>query len=225
MKKSFFGVKNTTLVLATTILIGSNIYANEILSGDTRLACEAILCLSSGTRPSECSSALTRYFSIHFKKPWKTINARKAFLNLCPVQNDTNVEDLVLKNLVDDILPSADPRQCTPEYLNTQIETQRSDRKIVGYRIKTTMPNFCYQLINHEYTDYKMPKYKCSDEFYSPLEWQLNYKLQQISKYEYNQLPNEQKYMEAIKCFGNRDDNCYNYYKKISPINKTCWTY
>ncbi|MCV3509201.1 conjugal transfer protein TrbM [Campylobacter sp. CNRCH_2016_3089] len=223
MKKSFFGVKNTTLVLATTMLIGSNIYANEILSGDTRLACEAILCLSSGTRPGECSSALTRYFSIHFKKPWKTINARKAFLNLCPVQNDTNVEDLVLKNLVDDILPSADPRQCTPEYLNTQIETQRSDRKIVGYRIKTTMPNFCYQLINHEYTDYKTPKYKCSGEFYSPLEWQLNYKLQQISEFEYRRLPSDQTYAIERKCSSDR--SCYNYYKKISPINKTCWTY
>ena len=27
---------------------------NQELSGDTKLACEAILCLSSGTRPGEC---------------------------------------------------------------------------------------------------------------------------------------------------------------------------
>lgn len=223
MKHFIFGVKKTTLVLTTTMLIGSNIYANEILSGDTRLACEAILCLSSGTRPGECSSSLARYFSIKFKKPWKTINARKAFLNLCPVQNNTNVEDLVLKNLIDDVLPASDPRQCTPEYLNTQIETQRSDRKIVGYRIKTTMPNFCYQLINHEYTDYKMPKYKCSGEFYSPLEWQLNYKLQQISIFDYRKLPSSQTYAIEREC--SSDKSCYDYYKKLSPINKTCWTY
>ena len=27
--------------------------AQNVLTGDTRLACEALLCLSSGTRPSE----------------------------------------------------------------------------------------------------------------------------------------------------------------------------
>ena len=30
------------------------------LSGDTKLACEAILCLSSGTRPGECGPAALR---------------------------------------------------------------------------------------------------------------------------------------------------------------------
>lgn len=29
------------------------------LTGDTKLACEAILCLSSGTRPGECGPALS----------------------------------------------------------------------------------------------------------------------------------------------------------------------
>ncbi|WP_368044266.1 TrbM/KikA/MpfK family conjugal transfer protein [uncultured Bilophila sp.] len=38
------------------------------LSGDTKLACEAILCLSSGTRPGECGPALSRYFGISKKK-------------------------------------------------------------------------------------------------------------------------------------------------------------
>ena len=37
------------------------------LSGDTKLACEAILCLSSGTRPGECGPALSRYFGISKK--------------------------------------------------------------------------------------------------------------------------------------------------------------
>lgn len=36
----------------------------ELLTGDTRLACEAILCLSTGERPSECQPAIRRYFSI-----------------------------------------------------------------------------------------------------------------------------------------------------------------
>ncbi|MGI7165553.1 TrbM/KikA/MpfK family conjugal transfer protein, partial [Campylobacter coli] len=125
MKHFIFGVKKITLALSATLLISSNAFADDILTGDTKLACEAILCLSSGTRPSECSSSLARYFSIKFKKPWKTINARRAFLNLCPIQNDANIEDLVLNNLVDDVLPVSDPRQCTPNYLNTQVETKR----------------------------------------------------------------------------------------------------
>ncbi|EPJ4399891.1 TrbM/KikA/MpfK family conjugal transfer protein [Proteus mirabilis] len=36
----------------------------EVLTGDVRLSCEAILCLSSGTRPGECSPSLSRYFVI-----------------------------------------------------------------------------------------------------------------------------------------------------------------
>ena len=50
------------------------------LSGDTKLACEAILCLSSGTRPGECGPALSRYFGIS-KKKWKdTVKARTGYV-------------------------------------------------------------------------------------------------------------------------------------------------
>lgn len=62
----------------------------EFLSGDTRLACEAILCLSSPHRPSECGSALNRYFGIKKKKWSKTLRARKKFLNLCPSASADN---------------------------------------------------------------------------------------------------------------------------------------
>jgi hypothetical protein len=58
--------------------------AADVLTGDKKLACEAILCLSSGDRPSECSPALSRYFSIK-KDFWKdTVKARRKFLNKCP---------------------------------------------------------------------------------------------------------------------------------------------
>ncbi|EAI3389560.1 conjugal transfer protein TrbM [Campylobacter jejuni] len=223
MKNFIFGVKKITLALSATLLISSNAFADDILTGDTKLACEAILCLSSGTRPSECSSSLARYFSIKFKKPWETINARRAFLNLCPIQNDANIEDLVLNNLVDDVLPVSDPRQCTPEYLNTQIETQRIDSVFgnMNYRINPNMPNFCHALINHAYTDYKTPKYKCTGEFYNSLEWKLSAKLQLISKQTYQSLSDDQRYMISRTC---GDRNCYDYYQKI-PFTKQCWTY
>ncbi|KAA3682647.1 hypothetical protein E3U40_09795 [Campylobacter fetus subsp. venerealis] len=75
----FFGV------LATIFSI--NINASE-LTGDTKLACEALLCLSSGTRPSECSPSLNRYFSIKEKK-WKdTIKARVSNWNINSIKLD-----------------------------------------------------------------------------------------------------------------------------------------
>ncbi|MDQ6387399.1 TrbM/KikA/MpfK family conjugal transfer protein [Campylobacter jejuni] len=216
-------LKKLSLIASLLLFIGSNAFADDVLTGDTKLACEAILCLSSGTRPAECGPSLARYFAIHFKKPWKTIDARKAFLNLCPIQNDTNVEDLVLKNLVDDVLPSSDPRQCTPNYLNTQVETKRSYSTfgIMSYRINPNMPNFCHALINHAYTDYKTPKYKCTGEFYNSLEWKLSAKLQLITQQVYQSLPDNQKYMISRTC---GDRNCYEYYQKI-PFTKECWTY
>ena len=39
-----------------------------LFTGDARLACEAVLCLSSGTRPSECAPLLKRCFSISQKE-------------------------------------------------------------------------------------------------------------------------------------------------------------
>ena len=54
------------------------------LSAMASLACEATLCLSTGQPPHECTPSLNKYFSIVFTKPWKTLQARKNFLKLCP---------------------------------------------------------------------------------------------------------------------------------------------
>ncbi|EOV5461188.1 TrbM/KikA/MpfK family conjugal transfer protein [Campylobacter jejuni] len=223
MKNFIFGAKKDTLMLAT-ILLTRNAFAGDELTGDTKLACEVILCLSSATRPAECGASLARYFAIYFKKPWKTIDARKSFLNLCPIQNGTNVEDLVLKNLVDDVLPSGNPDECMPNYLNSQI--QRKSHKVnlfggIDYRVNPNMPGFCYTLINHQYTDYKMPKYACTREWYSSLEWKLIAKLEDISEKDYQSLPENDRYIMPWSC-GDRD--CYKYYKKI-PFSKECWIY
>ena len=61
------------------------IVANDgVFSGVTRLSCEALLCLSSGTRPSPCSPALSHYFGIS-KTTWPaTFAARLVFLKICP---------------------------------------------------------------------------------------------------------------------------------------------
>ena len=52
---------------------------------NAKSACEAVLCLSSGNRPDDCTPSLYRYFSISFRKWSDTVRARQNFLNLCPI--------------------------------------------------------------------------------------------------------------------------------------------
>ena len=90
-------MKSKLTVLLTAMLISPSIASpveTELLTGDTKLACEAILCLSSGTRPSECNPSIQRYFSIHRKRMSDTIKARRDFLNLCPTSGDKGVQEL-----------------------------------------------------------------------------------------------------------------------------------
>jgi len=44
---------------------------------------------ASGTRPSECTPSLSRYFNITKRKLSDTIRARLNFLQLCPVASQT----------------------------------------------------------------------------------------------------------------------------------------
>ena len=68
---------------------------DQFLTGDTKLSCEAILCLSTGNRPGECSSSIKRYFSINHKKLSDTIKARRNFLNMCPSSKEQGMPALV----------------------------------------------------------------------------------------------------------------------------------
>ncbi|WP_232322150.1 TrbM/KikA/MpfK family conjugal transfer protein [Methylomonas lenta] len=56
------------------------------LTGDRKLACEAILCLASNRQPDECQESLNRYFGIDFDDMSDTATARANFLNQCPRQ-------------------------------------------------------------------------------------------------------------------------------------------
>ena len=67
----------------------------DLLTGDTRLACEAVLCLSTGNRPSECQPSIRRYFSIKHKRLRDTLKARKNFLKLCPSSNEQGMPGLI----------------------------------------------------------------------------------------------------------------------------------
>lgn len=133
----------------------------DLLTGDTRLACEAILCLSSGDRPGECSPSLSRYFGIS-KKKWKdTVKARRNFLKLCPSASEPN-----MPALVESIVNGAG--RCTADLLNRQLAStvsvvvcddkkywQDDEERCVEKRITVidnTLPDYCQTYANHEYT-------------------------------------------------------------------------
>lgn len=95
------------------------------LTGDVRLACEAILCLSTGSPPSECNPSLDRYFGIEIWEcddgcwiDWSaTLEARLNFLNQCPAV-DEKESSAQMHSLTNAIVHGA--RQCTAEILNSQ---------------------------------------------------------------------------------------------------------
>lgn len=67
----------------------------QLLTGLPRLACEAILCLSSPARPAECQPSLSHYFSINFKYWSETVAARRNFLRMCPAAKEPGMPELV----------------------------------------------------------------------------------------------------------------------------------
>lgn len=119
---------------------------SNMLSGDTGLACEAILCLSSGTRPGECGASLARYFSINLSKPWKTIEARLNFLKMCPSSNETPQ----MGTLVNAIAHGAG--RCDAATLNATLRVWYGGDYTETY-ISNQMPDYCAAYVNHEYTD------------------------------------------------------------------------
>lgn len=125
-----------------------------ILTGDTRTACEAILCLATGSQPSECTPPLKKYFSIRAKK-WKdTLKARTDFLKLCPASN----QDQNMSSLVESIANGAG--RCDAAALNAQQMISTGGDNML-FAVKNTMPAHCTAYLNNAYTDLAKtaPKY------------------------------------------------------------------
>lgn len=141
----------------------------EVLTGDTRLACEAILCLSSSLRPTECAPSLARYFGIQiFNKhglDWPaTVDARRAFLGLCPAGSEPGMPERL-----DAISKGAG--KCDPQSLNATYRSVAYRWRIIGYQnsgegdrapiyevheIQTVtpekLPGYCVTYNDHEWT-------------------------------------------------------------------------
>ena len=107
-----------SMALVATLGATAPSQAQQVLTGDTRFACEALLCLTSGQRPDECTPSLQRYFSIRLRRFNDTLRARSSFLNLCPASTAQNVGQIVAANP-----PDPDPPEPTPTVTSTTTST------------------------------------------------------------------------------------------------------
>lgn len=143
-------LKTPTLALAAALAVASSFaQAGEgLLTGLVKLSCEAILCLSTGSPPNECSPSLSQYFSIDFADFSDTIDARIDFLNLCPVSAETPQ----MQALVQAIAHGAG--RCDAASLNATLVSYTGGMGGIGQGcIASTKPAYCGAYEGHEYTD------------------------------------------------------------------------
>lgn len=129
--------------------------AQELLSGSTRLACEAILCLATGSSPSECRPSLHRYFSITARKMSDTIKKRRNFLDLCPVANLTPEMSALVSAM------SRGAGRCDAQSLNGTVVFWQGNYNDGERYISNRLPDYCGAYTNHAYTDFSStrPRY------------------------------------------------------------------
>ena len=121
--------------------------AQDVLTGDTALACQAILCLSSASQPAECAASLARYFSISYRLLTDTIQGRLDFLNMCPVGSQA----ASVSSLNDAIAHGAG--RCDADSLNSELQsyTQNADGSTTTI-IGNVMPLYCSAYLNNGLT-------------------------------------------------------------------------
>lgn len=148
--------RNKAAILFAALGIAAAAHASDdddvpkFLEGDTRYACEAILCLAaSGGRPHECAPSIRRFFEIQAKKPWKTIALRRSFLQLCP--NRSADMDRLTNALANG------SGNCDANTLNAQLLVY--DRDSGASSISSAMPDYCRVYAENPYTQAQLPIY------------------------------------------------------------------
>lgn len=142
--------KNLRVVIgALLMLISLQSKADGVLTGIPKLACEAILCLSTGSPPSACSPSLAHYFGIDFDDWGDTLDARINFLNACPVASMTPA----MSSLVSAIANGAG--RCDAASLNATMV----GNVLTGQCISNQLPAYCQTYETHPYTRLKTLTY------------------------------------------------------------------
>lgn len=147
MQKTILG----SLALAGLLTTVAPAQAQDGFTGDTKFACEAILCLSTGQRPSACTPSLTRFFSISFKRFSDTLKGRTNFLKLCPTAN----QDSRMEALVNDITNGAG--RCDAASLNMAQASWSGDGG--SGSVSDSKPTYCTSYGNNNYTDGVVARY------------------------------------------------------------------
>lgn len=131
--------------------LGTATNAQDLLAGDTRLACEAVLCLSTGSPPAECAPALRRYFSISHRKLAQTIRRRSSFLRLCPVAQQTPQMSALIT------AQAQGAGRCDAAALNAALAGAEDGLAWIDNRL----PAHCMAYVTHAYTDFAgtLPRY------------------------------------------------------------------
>ncbi|MDO4641687.1 MAG: TrbM/KikA/MpfK family conjugal transfer protein [Neisseria sp.] len=145
--------------LMAALLFSPTVQAEDLLTGDAKLACEATLCLSSGDRPSECEPSIRRYFEIKHKKLHKTLKARRNFLKLCPANEEENMPALV-NALVNGAgrCDAADLNRANSAFYIEQVsdKTGRIKDRVYTTRrvpyIRNERPDYCRAYFEHGWT-------------------------------------------------------------------------
>ncbi|HEH5160903.1 TPA: hypothetical protein SG818_001906 [Campylobacter coli] len=178
-------------------------------TGDTKLSCEAVLCLASPYKPSECAPALARYFGFSAKYWSDVIRMRTNFLNLCPLgaNNAIKSDDKELEawrnslvNLTGTCyIPDLNKKQqrtilwvedkrCTHGDGCTTVKINH-----YGFRIDPNLDNNCKILSSNKYSDYNL-KYTCPTKFYPEEDWNNGYEKKEVNQSEFNSLKEEDRF-------------------------------
>jgi hypothetical protein len=173
---------------------------DDIFTGDKRLACEAILCLSTPTRPSECDPSIRAFYSIKrytskgsFSAS-KTRNARKQFLALCPTGDNATVNNLAG-------IFSYALNQCDVEYLNS--------RKVYYARAFDVLRAVWsgWQTLGRNNEDIGTSKYRFNSyEFPACSNRQLNYAANLAARKEIGPDPETGAYPVRLTCYETRSE-------------------
>lgn len=144
MKKS--DKKMNKVIVSFFLIFALNTPVLADLEGDVKLACEAILCFSSGSRPGECAPSLHRYFKIDAKKLSSLIKKRIRFLSLCPIVD----EDPEMKSLANIIGHGAG--FCDAEVLLPKLNCAGGNTSFNIGQCLTDIPEMCKSYSNHQFT-------------------------------------------------------------------------
>lgn len=141
-------MKQKIAVLALSCLVFS-VPARAEFTGQVKLACEAILCLSTGSPPTQCAPSLAAYFGIDFEYWSDTLQGRINFLNLCPSASaDDN-----MRSLTNAIANGAG--RCDVVSLNRTFGSYSGGGDgFSTYYISNNYPSYCASYTSHNYTDF-----------------------------------------------------------------------